>query len=70
MTSKAQKEHLKRHSKKGIQKRVPQGEPPRSLGGPPPPPETAEGSALLEAILVKIPFNWSPTANPSAAPLG
>ena len=33
------------------------------------PPETAEGSALWEAILVANPFIWAPAANQSAAPL-
>ena len=36
----------------------------------PPLPETAEGSALLEAILIRIPFIWAPVANQSAAAFG
>ena len=37
---------------------------------PPPPPGMAEGSALLEAILIRIPFIWALVANQSAAALG
>ena len=40
------------------------------IATPPPPPETAEGSGLLEAILVRIPYIWAPVANQSAAALG
>ena len=35
-----------------------------------PPPEMAEGSALLEAILIRIPFIWALVANQSAAAFG
>ena len=37
---------------------------------PPPPPELAEGSGLLEAILIRIPFIWALVADQSAAALG
>ena len=36
----------------------------------PPPPGVSEGSGLLGAILVRIPFKWGQMANQSAAALG
>ena len=50
--------------------RVPQSEPPCSSLPLPPPPGVSEGSALLGAILVRIPFKWGQMANQSAAALG
>ena len=40
------------------------------LLAPLPPPGTAEGSGLLEAILIRIPLIWALVANQSAAALG